>query len=85
MRALLLAALLAGCAHTEVQIGSGSRSSTTTRFYATGAAALVLGVALSVSDPYRPDPAPELDPSRKVNEQDCSRAVDLFAGNLRCK
>jgi hypothetical protein len=27
---------------------------------------------------------PEMDPSRKVNEQDCSRPVDLTAGNLMC-
>ena len=27
---------------------------------------------------------PEMDPSRRVNEQDCSRPVDLAAGNLMC-
>lgn len=34
-----------------------------------------------------PDPrgAAPLDPKRKVNEQDCSRPVDLSAGNLKCK
>jgi hypothetical protein len=34
-----------------------------------------------------PDPrkAPPMDPSRKVNEQDCSKPVDLSAGNLKCK
>ncbi len=26
-----------------------------------------------------------LDPSRKVNEQDCTTGVDIAAGNLRCK
>src|SRR5262245_13901182 len=30
-------------------------------------------------------PVPELDPVRTVNEQDCSRPVDLTLGNLRCK
>jgi len=29
-------------------------------------------------------PAP-MDPARKVAEQDCSRPVDFFLGNLRCK
>ncbi len=29
--------------------------------------------------------APPLDPGRKVTEQDCSKPVDLFAGNLKCK
>ena len=28
---------------------------------------------------------PELAPGRKVSEQDCSKPVDLQAGNLRCK
>ena len=35
-----------------------------------------------VRDPRK---APPLEESRKVNEQDCSKAVDLSAGNLRCK
>jgi len=26
-----------------------------------------------------------LDPKRKVNEQDCSKPIDLSAGNLKCK
>jgi hypothetical protein len=28
---------------------------------------------------------PELEPDRKVQEVDCSKPVDLSAGNLRCK
>ena len=28
---------------------------------------------------------PELEPDRKVIEVDCSKPVDLSAGNLRCK
>jgi hypothetical protein len=36
-----------------------------------------------VSD--RPEPAPDMAPGRRVNEQDCSKPVDFFAGNLRCK
>jgi len=35
---------------------------------------------------YRdPRGAPELAPGRRVSEQDCSKPVDLQAGNLRCK
>lgn len=35
----------------------------------------------------RQDPrhAPAMDPTRRVSEQDCSKPVDLSAGNLRCK
>ncbi len=32
-----------------------------------------------------PRKAPPLDESRKVSVQDCSKPVDLQAGNLRCK
>ena len=28
---------------------------------------------------------PSMERSRKINEQDCSKPVDLSAGNLRCK
>jgi hypothetical protein len=30
-------------------------------------------------------PVPPLESSRKINEQDCSKSVDLTGGNLRCK
>lgn len=33
-------------------------------------------------DPRR---APPMDPKRRINEQDCTRPVDMSAGNLRCK
>jgi hypothetical protein len=36
--------------------------------------------------PHDPRRAPELDPKRKVNEQDCTKPIDLNnGGNLRCK
>ena len=28
---------------------------------------------------------PEMDPSRKVSEQDCTRPLDFTRGNIRCK
>jgi hypothetical protein len=33
-------------------------------------------------DPRR---APPLDPDRKVSEQDCTKPLDLNAGNIKCK
>jgi len=30
-------------------------------------------------------PVPELDPGRKISEQDCTKPVDLSQGNIRCK
>jgi len=44
--------------------------------------------AIPVRGPYVspvPPGAPGLAPDRRINEQDCTKAVDLFAGNLRCK
>ena len=32
-----------------------------------------------------PRAVPQLDPSRRINEQDCSKPIDWSAGNLRCK
>jgi hypothetical protein len=29
--------------------------------------------------------APEMDPTRRINVQDCTQPVDLQAGNLMCK
>jgi len=44
------------------------------------------GGSSSTGRMYRdPRKAPPLDESRKVSEQDCSKPVDLQAGNLRCK
>jgi len=30
-------------------------------------------------------PVPELDPTRRISEQDCSKPLDLSQGNIRCK
>ena len=32
-----------------------------------------------------PRNVPPLDPDRKVNEQDCTKPIDLTRGNLKCK
>jgi len=30
-------------------------------------------------------PVPELDPDRRISEQDCTKPLDLSLGNIRCK
>jgi len=30
-------------------------------------------------------PVPELDPERRISEQDCTRPVDYSLGNIRCR
>jgi hypothetical protein len=37
------------------------------------------------SDWFHGEPRAELDPARRVSEQDCTRPVDLSLGNIRCK
>ena len=43
----------------------------------------------SLSDIYDPsatfDAPPPMAPDRKINEVDCSKPVDLTAGNLKCR
>ena len=34
---------------------------------------------------YVEAPVPSMDSTRKVNEQDCRKPIDLTAGNLRCR
>jgi hypothetical protein len=56
--------------------------------------AIIVGVtAADVVHYYRMGPdgktpmsgAPEPDPTRKINVQDCTRPVDFSAGNLLCR
>jgi hypothetical protein len=42
----------------------------------------------SLSGPYGAfwaRPVPELDPGRRISEQDCTKPLDLSQGNIRCK
>jgi hypothetical protein len=45
----------------------------------------VLPAYMSASDYGAGGLVPRMDPSRKINEQDCSKDVDLTGGNLRCR
>lgn len=56
--------------------------------------ALGVGVALIAAGMYESERSgggtnaravPELDASRKVSEQDCTKPVDYSLGNIRCK
>ena len=38
----------------------------------------------SLADWFRIPPAPELDPTRRVSEQDCTQPIEL-GGNLKCR
>ena len=81
---------------TVVTSGTSGLSITTS----SGAAALALVLTFGVIDyvnnpqpfpdprtliPGNTPPAPALSANRLINEQDCSKPVDLTLGNLRCK
>ena len=80
MKRLLPVLLLAGCSHVHVEGG--------------GELGLLLGIALVTAGIYEsertggitnPRAVPELDPTRKVSEQDCTKPLDYSLGNIRCK
>jgi len=90
--------LLAGChgnTHSSVSFGSvSSAGSVGVHIHGADALAAALGLAViagvaanefgyySASNPRY---VPEMDPSRRVSEQDCSKPVDWSLGNIRCK
>lgn len=100
MRLLLLGVLLAaGCSNTAWQLSGGTPNPAapvnlhaTTSSEVAAAFGLVL-FAASIhelafgardygSGSWRP---PEMDPSRKISEQDCTKPLDFSQGNIRCK
>ena len=92
------AVALPGCA---VRVASNTNTSTTTTAASVNVAttspvatAIVVGVMAAGAVHYYtvgPDGkqpmygAPELDPARKINTQDCTQPVDPDAGNLMCR
>jgi hypothetical protein len=90
-------ALLAGCSNTAWQLSAGTpHVHSNVQVHASGGLAAALGLAIIAGSAYeisrgglsfandtsRP---PEMDPTRKVSEQDCSKPLDYSLGNIRCK
>jgi hypothetical protein len=71
--------LLAGCSHATVDGGKAHVESRS--LAAIVVAAMFIAAA---SESAREPPRAELDPTRPVSEQDCTRPVEL-GGNLRCR
>ena len=82
--AIALVALLCGCGHSHTRVHvEGGRSFAT-----------LLGLSILGASVYEAERSgfagdarevPELDPSRKVSEQDCTKPLDYSLGNIRCK
>jgi hypothetical protein len=93
VRSIVLVLLLAGCAsNSHVHIGAaGASGSVSVHTDVAGALALLVGTAVIANNLYGTNSetnsryVPELDPSRRVSEQDCSKPVDFTRGNIRCK
>ena len=97
--ALSLALLLAGCGgHSNVQFASSALpsggvstgGSVQAQSQSTLAVLIAIGVLMGVS--YANDrgtppstPVPELERSRRVLEQDCTKPIEDWSANLRCK
>lgn len=93
---LPLALLLAGChAHTGASVGQGASTATpgasvSIGVHAGSAAGVLIGLGFMAAlirgeSSYAERAAPELDPSRRVSEQDCSQPIADPAANLRCR
>ena len=88
---LVSCALLAGCsAHTQVRSGSPD-SGVFVQVNGGRSLAALVGLSVLAAGIYSAESgsasraAPELDPQRRVSEQDCSKPVDYTLGNIRCK
>ena len=91
--------LLAGCSsHTRGSVSFasvGAAGGVTTHIEGGAGLAALLGIAVvasSVIDNERglygagsPRTVPEMDPGRRVSEQDCTKPLDYSQGNIRCK
>jgi hypothetical protein len=95
---LLSSLLLAGCSghtHSSVSFASvSSGGSVVTHIEGGSGLAALLGItviAAGIIESERGRYAaagaspPELDPTRRVSEQDCSKPLDFSRGNIRCK
>jgi hypothetical protein len=91
MRAVVvLLSLLSGCTHVQLNSNTAPSSGAANVQVEAGrglTAAVVAGaiVGVALQDFAQPrSRAPELSPDRTVNEQDCTKPIQL-SGNLKCR
>jgi hypothetical protein len=97
---ILAAAMISGCAtHGQVSGGTGSLgfqfNTSRAALVAVGILAIVAenerdehfpqSNPITAFDPSSPRAVPPMDASRKVNEQDCSKPIEDWSANLRCR
>lgn len=92
----MLVVLLSGCsAHTGVAVSTGTggpapQASANVQVHAGPAVGALIGLGFMAAiirgeADYAERAAPELDPNRRVLEQDCSKPIEDPAANLRCR
>jgi hypothetical protein len=94
---IALLALLAGCSNTAWQLSAGTpHVHSNVQVHASSGLATAFGLSILAASVYevsrgglsfandssRP---PEMDPNRKISEQDCTKPLDYSLGNIRCK
>ena len=79
-----LALLVAGCASTSVQVGAGGKAAMGAPGNTPLGALLLLGFIVS-AESHQEAPPPRLDPARRVLEQDCSKPIEDWSANLKCR
>ena len=86
---MVIALLLSGCSHSAVVVSNAHPVVASGNVSASGgvAAVVLIGTAAIAAsqDGSGPEAVPTLAPEREVNLQDCTKPVDLTAGNLRCR
>jgi hypothetical protein len=89
VRALFAIVFVAGCSHSAVVVSNASSVAPSAPFNASGgvAAVMLIGTAAIAASQgtSSPQPVPAMAPEREVHLQDCTKPIDLTAGNLRCR
>lgn len=91
---LVCAFLIAGCSHTSVRFDSGGGVTSTTTSFSAGysghgssAVWALIGIGLIAAEYGGGAAARErgLDATRQVNEVDCTKPIENWSANLKCK
>jgi hypothetical protein len=94
---VVVAAVLSGCTVRYSAEARSSGGATTSQVSVSSGTplgnAIIIGVMLTDGVQYfrlgstgtTPVPAPQPDPARAINAQDCTRPIDPSAGNLLCR
>ena len=81
---LVLAIALAGCASRKPATQPAANTAKMPEQAAPPAASSSSSYTQTPGASYS-GPLPDMERGRKINEQDCTKEIDLTAGNLRCR